>query len=199
MVCQGMTSRDELRRKALAQRDGIPTELHEARSHQANEHLRAWLDKSNARYIHCYISFRSELETRELIKSLLRQGRRIVVPVIEELDGRQFMIHTEIHGLDDLAQGHFGLSEPVARSTASLEGLDAVVVPLSAFDRDGNRLGYGKGFYDRFLSELPRSVARVGLAFALQEVEQIPTHSLDQPLDIVITENGVIEMNSHRV
>jgi 5-formyltetrahydrofolate cyclo-ligase len=91
-----------------------------------------------------------------------------------------------------LQRGRFGLDEPIERSAARLDGLDLVVLPLAAFDTNGNRLGYGKGFYDRFLSELSPTVLRVGLGFDLQEVDRIETHDRDQPLDIIVTETRTI-------
>jgi 5-formyltetrahydrofolate cyclo-ligase len=88
-----------------------------------------------------------------------------------------------------LQTGAFGLDEPIARDAADLAGLDAVIVPMVAFDRQGSRLGYGKGFYDAFLRELPRETKRIGLAFAVQEVPHIPVLSHDEPIGRIITES----------
>ena len=108
------------------------------------------------------------------------------------MDGQQFLAHTEIKGLTALRRGAFGLDEPVERTPSTLESLDAVIIPIAAFDRRGTRLGYGKGFYDRFLHDLPRSIPRIGLAFAVQEVASIPDLPHDEPLDYVITEREII-------
>jgi 5-formyltetrahydrofolate cyclo-ligase len=143
-------------------------------------------------FLHCYISFRSEVETRAFIEETLARGVRIVVPVVEELDGKQFLVHTEIKGLSELRQGAFGLEEPTERIPSSLESLGAVIVPIAAFDRSGTRLGYGKGFYDRFLHGLPQSVLRIGLAFSAQEVAHIPILPHDERLDCIITEREII-------
>ncbi|HWF45083.1 MAG TPA: 5-formyltetrahydrofolate cyclo-ligase [Candidatus Kapabacteria bacterium] len=143
-------------------------------------------------FLHCYISFRSEVETRTFIEETLACGVRIVVPVVEELDGNQFLVHTEIKGLSELRQGAFGLEEPVERIPSLLDALGAVIVPIAAFDRSGTRLGYGKGFYDRFLHGLPRAVLRIGLAFSTQEVAHIPILPHDEPLDCIITEREII-------
>jgi 5-formyltetrahydrofolate cyclo-ligase len=187
-----MNTREEQRRRVLALRGAIPEPEHQARSQQATARLRELMRARNATYIHCYISIRSELRTRELISGLLEEGVRVVVPVVEELDGASFLVHTEIKGLHSLQRGRFGLDEPIERSAARLDGLDLVVLPLAAFDTNGNRLGYGKGFYDRFLSELSPTVLRVGLGFDLQEVDRIETHDRDQPLDIIVTETRTI-------
>jgi 5-formyltetrahydrofolate cyclo-ligase len=104
------------------------------------------------------------------------------------------LVHTEIKELSNLADGSFGLQEPVERIPASLNILDAVIVPLVAFDRHGARLGYGMGFYDAFLHELPRSVERIGLAFSIQEMNHIPVFPHDEPLDTIVTEQEIIHV-----
>jgi 5-formyltetrahydrofolate cyclo-ligase len=181
-----------LRKEVLHRRDALEQGERERLSERILTRLRKRLELLGADYLHCYISFRSEVETRGFIEEVLERGLRVVVPVIEELDGVPFMVHTEIAHLRELKQGNFGLDEPIERAPASLEGLSAVIVPLSVFDRRGARLGYGKGFYDRFLAELPRHVERIGLAFSLQEVGQVPELPHDQRLDYVITEYETI-------
>jgi 5-formyltetrahydrofolate cyclo-ligase len=99
------------------------------------------------------------------------------------------LVHTEITHLNDLKSGSFGLEEPSLRGPAALEGLDAVIVPMVAFDRRGSRLGYGKGFYDAFLGGLPSETKRIGLAFALQEVTHIPLLPHDIAVGRIITES----------
>lgn len=187
-----MNTREQQRRNALGLRAAIPEKERLLCGQQATGRLLELIRARNARFVHCYISVRSELPTRDLIGELLREGMRVVVPVVEELDGASFLVHTEIQGLQNLQRGRFGLSEPAERTPALLHGLDLVVVPLAAFDHKGNRLGYGKGFYDEFLSQLPPAVLRVGLGFDRQEVERIEAHERDQPLDIIVTETRTI-------
>ena len=185
-------SRENLRRQKIAERDRITPDIRHESSTEIARKLNAYIQTKNFKFINCYISFRSEVETRDFIEAEIKMGIRVVVPVVEELDGKKLLIHTEISGLTNLKKGMFGLEEPVERKPSSLQSLDAVIVPLAAFDRRGNRLGYGKGFYDKFLRELPKSIERIGIAFSTQEFEHIPSLPHDEPLDLIVTEREVI-------
>ncbi len=183
--------RDAIRKTALSRRDALDESMRHALSERVSDNLRGVLKTLRAEFIHCYISFRSEVQTREFIEESLQEGARVVVPVVENLDGNSILLHAEIAGLSNLRQGTFGLEQPIEREEADLTGLDAVILPLSAFDAEGNRLGYGKGFYDRFLKEISRDVMRIGLAFDCQYVPTIPALSHDERLDFVVTESHV--------
>jgi 5-formyltetrahydrofolate cyclo-ligase len=187
-----LEDRQLMRRAALGRRDAIPPNERKVMSEVIARSLRTYLDSKSARFLHCYISFRSEVETREFVESELAAGRRVVVPVIEGADGGQLLVHTEVKGLQGLKRGPFGLEEPLERTPASLADLDAVIVPIAAFDRRGTRLGYGKGFYDKFLSELPRDVERIGLAYSMQQLDHIPALPHDCELDTIVTEKEII-------
>ncbi|UFS64846.1 5-formyltetrahydrofolate cyclo-ligase [Paracoccus denitrificans] len=91
-----------------------------------------------------------------------------------------------------LEPGRFGTSHPPADSPVLVP--EVLIVPLAGFDRAGHRLGYGGGFYDRTLAGLraQRPVAAIGLAYAVQEIRAIPAEATDQPLDLIITDRGVI-------
>ncbi len=192
--------RQDIRTHAIAGRDALDSGLRHKWSSEIIERLRDYLFEKLAaanRSIHCYISFRSEVETRAFIERALQEGTRVTVPVIERSETSNVLGHTEIMELKDLVKGRFGLEAPVVRNPATpaamLHTLDAVIVPLVAFDRCGTRLGYGMGFYDRFLRELPRSVERIGLAFSMQEVDDIPILPHDEPLDTIVTEQAIIK------
>lgn len=93
------------------------------------------------------------------------------------------------------APGSFGIPEPVGGEVVALADHDAVLVPLTAFDRRGHRLGQGGGFYDRALASLPPEEARpvtVGVAYAFQQVDEVPRDPWDVPLDAVVTDTGTI-------
>ncbi|WP_287884769.1 5-formyltetrahydrofolate cyclo-ligase [Paracoccus sp. (in: a-proteobacteria)] len=91
-----------------------------------------------------------------------------------------------------LEPGRFGTSHPPADSPVLVP--EVLIVPLAGFDRAGHRLGYGGGFYDRTLAGLraQRPVAAIGLAYAVQEIRAIPAEATDQPLDLIVTDRGVI-------
>jgi 5-formyltetrahydrofolate cyclo-ligase len=181
--------RNFLRRDALSKRDALSEEQRLHLSERICAKLIADLKNAHARIVHCYISFRTEVETRILIEHLLQARIRVVTPVVDVAAGPRSLVHTEIRHLRELQTGAFGLQEPIARDAADLAGLDAVIVPIVAFDRQGARLGYGKGFYDTFLRQLPAETKRIGLAFALQEVPHIPLLPHDERLGRIITES----------
>jgi 5-formyltetrahydrofolate cyclo-ligase len=92
---------------------------------------------------------------------------------------------------DPLVVGRFNIPEPDDKARERRP--DLVLVPLLAFDRDGHRLGYGAGYYDRYLREAraKRTVYAIGIAYAGQEVDELPRHDADEVLDAVVTESGV--------
>jgi 5-formyltetrahydrofolate cyclo-ligase len=130
---------------------------------------------------------RSELDPRPLLKNIRAAGGRIVLPAIVE--GK---IVFRLHELGDaLVPGTFGTSEP--RGDARALDPDILLVPLAAFDLNGGRIGYGKGYYDEAIARLrqKRRIGVVGLAFETQQVEEVPLTPRDQKLDLVLTEAGV--------
>ncbi len=187
-------TRPDIRARAMKERDALTDSARHQWSEEIIERLQCYFAEKAVHSIHCYISFRTEVETHTFLKRVLSEGMRVTVPIVERIHNNKVLVHTEIKGLSNLADGSFGLREPVERIPASLDALDAVIVPLVAFDRHGTRLGYGMGFYDVFLRELPRSVERIGLAFSIQEMNRIPLFPHDEPLDTIVTEQEIIHV-----
>ncbi|NQY96325.1 MAG: 5-formyltetrahydrofolate cyclo-ligase [Henriciella sp.] len=138
-----------------------------------------------------YLPIGSEIDPRPLIRKLTTAGADLALPCVLD-DGS--MIYRAYKSGDMLEQRPFGLLEP--NSEVSEVQPTLVLAPLLAFDRKGNRLGYGKGHYDRALERL-RANGRVfvcGLAFMGQEVDEVPAEPHDIPLDWVMTERGSIPL-----
>lgn len=138
-----------------------------------------------------YLPIGSEIDPRPLMTKLIAAGAELALPCVQE-DGS--MVYRAYKRGDMLEQKAFGLLEPNAEVPEVNPTL--VITPLLAFDRKGNRLGYGKGHYDRALTRL-RANGRVfvcGLAFFGQEVDSVPTEPHDVPLDWVMTERGSIPL-----
>ena len=138
-----------------------------------------------------YLPIGSEIDPRPLMTKLIDAGAELALPCVQD-DGS--MIYRAYRRGDMLEQRPFGLLEPNAEVPEVQPTL--VLTPLLAFDRSGNRLGYGKGHYDRALTRL-RSQGRVfvcGLAFFGQEVDAVPSEPHDVPLDWVMTERGSIPL-----
>lgn len=122
-----------------------------------------------------YLSFDGEVDTTRMIQETIRQGKRVAVPVIRQ--DKKEIIPSWVRDLEvELKTGPYGVRHPKDEyiRPIPLESIDLVVVPGLAFDEAGNRLGRGMGYYDKFLSRLPKDVPTVGLAFAFQVVKDFP-------------------------
>jgi len=128
---------------------------------------------------------RDELDIRPLLLALHERGHAVVLPVTPKR-GQSLMFRRWRPG-DVLEPERFGTFRPVGEPAVP----DFLLVPLLAFDRRGHRLGYGAGFYDRTLAGLPRRFA-LGVAYAAQEVPEVPAGPTDMRLDAVTTEHGII-------
>lgn len=142
-----------------------------------------------------YLHVRSEVLTHQWFEEALNPAQAVAVPYCVDSD----LNLAWLYSWKELAPGRFGVLEPTAMVRADparqvrLDWLDVVLVPGVAFDRAGARLGYGKGYYDRFLSRLPPQVPRVGLAYSLQLVPTLPTEPTDQRVDYIVTETGIVD------
>lgn len=153
---------------------------------------------ASADIIHSYVdSLPGEVPTRPLIEAALARGARVVCPRVATREPPR-LDHFEITGLDDLRRSPGGLSEPdpTPGGRLDLDLLDVVLVPGLGFDRAGNRLGLGGGFYDAFLAGV--RATRVGLAFSLQVVDSIPHTPRDERVDLIVTESEIIECHRAR-
>jgi 5-formyltetrahydrofolate cyclo-ligase len=142
------------------------------------------------RVISGYWPIRSEIDPRPLMRALWRPGRVLCLPAVIGPGPLEFR---EWDGGDALAGGPLGTSHP-PEGGAVVEP-DLLLVPLLAFDRRRLRLGYGAGHYDATLAGLRarKKVLAVGVAYAAQEVETVPTDPWDETLDLVLTEAGIVE------
>lgn len=138
-----------------------------------------------------------ELDPRPAMTALAARGHDLVLP---RMAGRGLPLEFRAWAPGEpLVEGPFRVMEPAADRPQLRPGL--VLVPLLAFDRRGHRLGYGAGFYDRTLAALrvrDADVLAVGLAFAIQEVDEVPVEQHDQPLDAILTERGVMRVRADR-
>lgn len=143
-----------------------------------------------------YASRAREGDTGGLVRALLDRGVRLVVPIIE-----RETVSLRLSYLNDpavLVPSTFGVPEPIENEhPADSAGIETMVLPPPGFDRADNRLGYGTGYYDRFLCARPVGLTS-GVALACQELHSIPADPLDVPLDRVVTEYGPIRCREDR-
>lgn len=192
-MCEDSIQKDELRRNFLDKRKSLSEEKAELKSKIIVEELTQLNRFKEAAVIHSYVSIKKnrEVDTIKFIKSCLETGKEVVVP---KMVGKGKLKHIRIYSLDDLEENNMGIPEPAIDNSdpVSLNELDLVVVPMVAGDRFKNRIGYGAGYYDRFLEKC--SALKVGLLFDCQFFDgKLPVQEFDIPLDILISESRIIE------
>jgi 5-formyltetrahydrofolate cyclo-ligase len=136
-----------------------------------------------------YAAKEPEVETRELIEVLLAGGTRVVVPIIQRETRTLRLSYLEDPGV--LRPSTFGVPEPIGSEIPAEDGdIDAVVIPLIGFDDRCHRLGYGAGYYDRFLASHP-DIMRIGAGYACQRADRIPSEPHDITMHCIVTEQGI--------
>jgi 5-formyltetrahydrofolate cyclo-ligase len=179
----------ELRATYLERRRALSPETAAAWSAEAVARLRGLAEMADASAYLLYLSsVGNELDTLRLAEELLREGRTVLVPVSRR---DRTLLWSRIEALSEVAPTRFGILEPKAeflRPTEPPAG-SVAVVPGIAFTRQGARIGFGAGYYDRFLAGF--AGAKLGLAYEMQIVEAIPVEPHDVFMDAVVTEAGV--------
>jgi len=145
-------------------------------------------DYRNAKTVMCYLPLRGEVDTVDLIEQFIQEGKQVLLPVL--LEGEiQPCVFTSFQ---QLQTGPFDVFEPIEKNLVSPEEIDFICVPGLAFNQGRYRLGYGGGYYDRFLPRLRANCFKVGLAYDFQIVDLMPVEAHDIKLDMIITENQFI-------
>ena len=139
-----------------------------------------------------FMPLKTEINPLPLMRSLAAQGARLALPAIDGR-GKPLIMRAFAFG-DELASGQWGIREPKADTPDVAP--DILLVPLLAFDRTGHRIGYGAGYYDMTIAGLRamKPVVAVGIAFAAQEIGEVPVTPRDARLDLVLTEREIIDL-----
>jgi len=131
-----------------------------------------------------------EVNTKPLILSLFKQGNPVVVPIIVKEDVSLRLSY--LRDFSALVPSTFGVPEPIGSEIpAAADDIGTIILPMLGFDRKGGRIGYGAGYYDRFLSK-NRNLRKIGIAFACQEADNLPVDENDIPMDYIITGDGIV-------
>jgi 5-formyltetrahydrofolate cyclo-ligase len=185
-----------LRQIALERRRNLPDRWE--RSLQIWEKIFRLPEFHQAGTIACYVALPEEVQTEIGLRRILEEGKRLVVPYCHGWD----LELCRILSLDELSPGHWGIGEPreelrkhLARIVAADE-VDLFVVPGVAFDRQGGRLGFGKGYFDRLLRRAREGTCRMGVCFACQLFDKVPQLPYDVRMNILITEEELFLCNS---
>jgi len=182
------SEKEQIRDRARVERGKLTPEKIDMMSRAICRSVRNILDGQDN--VMLYASKGPEVNTRPLMAALLSEGVAVVVPIIEK-ETRSLRL-SSIDDLSVLVRSTFSVPEPIGNEIpVREEDIGTVVVPMIAFDRKGHRLGYGAGYYDRFLSGHP-GVTKIGVAFSCQEVPVIPADENDVAMDMIVTEHEII-------
>lgn len=192
-----METKGQIRKTLYQRRSVLSPEERQEKSQLIFQKLMQDVDFLKAENILLYASYQSEVDTLSYVSLLWKQKKKIFFP---KVTGEGEMYFFQVNSLDQLEVGYQGIVEPnVSKyNCISFESVFSqnhaekfcMIVPLVGFDANKNRLGYGKGFYDRFLQKYPK-VPTIGLAFACQQWEALPCEDTDQKLGKIITETQI--------
>ncbi len=191
---KGMEEKKALRNQILDQRNTLSEEEVEVYSSRILDRLLRLEAVMTASEVFTYVSLGSEVDTFGLILSSLLSGKKVYCPKIIE---KGIMKFYRITSLEQLVPGKYDILEPVSDEEGVIYGNHQVMVlPGVAFDSNLNRIGYGGGYYDRYLSIYDKSgCKKIALAYELQMVESLPVEEHDKKVDLIVTESAIY-MNS---
>ena len=177
-----------LRKHLLEKRDATSAELRDIASEKIHENLKKNSSFVNAQNIACYFPIGSEVDTHDVMLNILEQGKNLLLPRIID-ENIEFYI---VQNLEKLEKGSFEIMEPKDNCNRAKK-IDCVLIPTVGASKSGIRLGYGKGYYDRFL--VSTDAIKISLTYSKQIVKSIPSDSHDIKMDWMITEDENIKIS----
>jgi 5-formyltetrahydrofolate cyclo-ligase len=188
---KNLPTKDVLRAEALARRDALPAAERQAAAEKiAGRGLP--LTPARGAIVSGFFPMKSEISPLPLLRKLADAGAQLALPVIAGR-GKPLIMRAWVFGAQ-LKAGQWGIREPLA--DAPEVAPDILLVPLACFDRSGQRIGYGAGYYDMTIHKLraKKPVTAIGIAFAAQEIPRVPATARDERLDLVLTERETIDL-----
>lgn len=185
----------ELRKEIKLKRENLNKEI----KAKYDENIKKALFESevykNSKVVFIYVNMDSEVNTTEIIKDLFSSDKKVAVPKVIPINTKER--HMKALKIDSMLQlnesGAFGILEPSLECDDISGEVDLIIIPGLAFDIKGNRLGYGGGFYDRFLSKYP-NCKRVALCYDFQILEEVPHEFFDEKVQVIISEERIIDL-----
>lgn len=190
-------TRNQVRQGVLRARMSLPPDLIKEKSEVITERILSSGDYLRSRSLMVYVDFRNEVQTAGLIARALAGGKRVSAP-ITDIKGKKLTPSLLLDYPGDLTPGAWDILEPRPECVRPVDpsDLDLIIVPGVAFDVRGNRLGYGGGFYDRFLPLTGPGTVYIAPAFEVQVVDDVFPGAHDVPVHIIVTEERVINAGS---
>lgn len=182
--------RANLRKQMMAKRNKLSQLEVDELSQRVWRRLEGLQPLQQAQVIMGFSSIRNEVNLRPWLQKLQNQGRTILLPRVEG-DNLQAV---EFRAGEDMGRGSFGIQEPLGEPFA-IDKIDVVIIPGLVFDAAGYRLGYGKGYYDRFLPRLSRQCFKCGICYEFQVVDNVYPHPGDTPVHWIVTDQSEIAVN----
>lgn len=179
-------NKEELRKVMRNKRNGLSlNEIYE-QTDRCFEQLKSLPEFQESEWIYCYLAIGSEVDTISLISRFIKMGKKVAAPKVED----DVIAFYEINSIRECRPGAYGILEPASyKAPADEKGL--LLLPGLAFDLHGNRLGYGGGFYDKYLKE-HADYPCAALAFELQILDEVPAGESDSPVDYIITPERIV-------
>lgn len=174
--------KNTLRKKMLEKRKKMKKEAVLRKSNAIQDKFLKSEYFRSAKSMLAYMPINNEVCTEKIINKALELGKMVVLPVVEG----DVLVLSELKSINKVKKGKFSVLEPETRKIISPKKIDTVVMPGIAFDEDGNRIGYGKGYYDRLLAEMKSK--KIALAYDFQITKKILKEHNDIPMDIIMTE-----------
>lgn len=178
----------DLRKQFIKIRNALPGERVSEWSQAIQNHLLALITKDDYGVIAAYAAFRNEPLLWETLKTLLSAGKTVALPKCEK---NGIMAMYKISSLGELETGAYGILEPPDTVKIQPDEIDLILCPGCAFSLQGERMGYGGGYYDRYLPLCTRAI-RVGVCYEMSLVDSLPTEAFDVKMDFLITEKGLV-------
>lgn len=183
--------KNTLREKLLEKRGELDKEEVIKKGNILKEKLFSLKEYKKAKTVMFFVSFGKEIYTHNMVQEALKdESKTIVIPKVVEFE----LIPCIIENFSGLVRSSYGILEPIEAKKANLDEIDVVLVPGIGFDKNGYRIGFGKGFYDKFLKTT--NALKIGLCMDSEIIGNIPYDEWDIPMDIVMSEERVIRAQS---
>lgn len=184
--------KNEIRKYILSIRNNLNINEVDEKSKIIVDKLTSMKEFNNSKTVFIYMDFKNEVKTGEIINLLFKENKHVVVSWTDKVNTE--IIPVEIKDLkNDLINSSFGYLEPKKENVVpvKIEDIDLIVVPGVAFDKKLNRIGFGKGYYDRILKLRRKDTPAIAIAYEFQVLDEIPYDEHDIKMDVIITENNI--------
>lgn len=182
-----------IRKEIFLKRDLLAKSQVENLSNKIHNNVLHWDKFINASTVMVYSNYKNEVITKGIIEDCFRMNKRVVLPKV--LKESHDILPCIIGGFDELIPGVYGILEPDGSNVIEKGEIELVIVPGVAFDMNGDRIGHGAGYYDRFLGDY--AGIKAGICYGLQIVVNAWPNEMDIKMDFLITEAGIIEIENN--